>query len=543
MPFFDFLDEIESSALTRPAPQPGPVGVSQPGSMMPQSVNTQKRGKKTKIPVHRIKPMTPLDKQKLENFFRGGSVSPEELMQYGINYEVDPDEGSPRGVGMPQDSMLQNVQDPNKTIQGDLGDLGRMMGLNVDQRMKEHAEAGKAREEFYKSKLEVQKMQKESALAEEPEAPTPEAAAADKQAIDQNARAVEKQHALTGDDGSPGRDSMFEVFSALAPGGNGKKEFVQQASKALDGIFKSGIIIDPMTRVAFWAAMPSYAEALGQEAYNRVVGPIAQNERELSRKGYANLQKKAEDQGVQADDEVKAKAEERKRILTDLANDDVLNTPLGITAFILMSLILGPNMSAFILTRSKNRGKLQAELQEANIGIKEARDRKRSAFEMGQKASFAALDSEDRFGLQAQEAGERKQSRFMDHVYRMHEMNAEYEARKRLQGGKEDPAAKHLMQSFNQQKNIMGVAEREVDRLREEVKSWSSQAGSAIDGKMQSDFKKRWADAEKRLAAAEARMAEAEAALMDLGEKWNRYSTRYGNAPSQVQPAAEAGGE
>src|SRR5688572_16284958 len=106
--------------MIRPAPSTlPPVQMSKPGSMMPQSVDTKKRGKKTRVAAHRIKPLTPLDKAKLETLQRTGGNDPsiEELEQFGIRYEIDPNEATQgRGMGNPQDAMLQNVQDPNKTV-------------------------------------------------------------------------------------------------------------------------------------------------------------------------------------------------------------------------------------------------------------------------------------------------------------------------------------------------------------------------------------------------------------------------------------------
>lgn len=352
------------------------------------------------------------------------------------------------------------------------------------------------------------------------------------------ADSVRKQQALTGDDGTPGRDSIFEPFEAMSPSGGGKDEFVRQVSKVLQ---KVGFTGDPLSRVAFWAAVPAWSEALGTEAFNRVTSKVANDERAQSAKRYEQTQQKSDERRLQAQDDQKAMAQEKTEILKKLADDDVMNTPLGIAAFIVMSLILGPNMSAFILTRSRNRGILQNQFKDVAARMKQAQERESREFEFGQRASFEALNAQDRFGLQAEEEKGRKTGRQLEHVYRLREMRAEFEAMKKLNGGKSDPVQKELLGAFEMRKAIAHRAAVAVDSIKDEMAQWaqklSDPALSPIDKK---NFRERIFGLGEKMKQAQANLANAELSMAKIEEMWTK---RYGTSPAEVQPATEAGGE
>jgi hypothetical protein len=584
VPFFDFLND---DAAIRPQPQGSlPVSMSGQGSIVPQSVDTKKRGKKTRVAAHRIKPLTPLDKAKLETLQRTGGNDPsiEELEQFGIRYEIDPNEATQgRGMGNPQEAMLQTPRDPKAYPQGNLSDLTRPAAAALDlmnpvtavqhtpmgmvaqdfsdkamEQERGRADTAKTEAEAYKIRAEVQKMQQESALAEEPEPVDPAVASEQKKETDENARALLHKRAVSGEDGTPGRDSIFEVFGTLYP--DHKRTLAKQAAEVMKIVGERVPFNHPMQHLAFWMAVPAFADALGDEAKLRVLGPTAMLEKKWrnaieGRQQSAGESTEAGNAGIS---ELKRLLEQQKKLQEELNNINEINSPLGVIAYVLMSLAIGPHMAAFILTRSSRRGKLPAELNEISQLIDVEAATTARHFKMADAAGRAALEGEDRLMGQQADRAERQQSRFMEHQYRMHEMKAEYEARKRLQGGKDDPAAKALIQSFNNQKNILASAEKRVDRLREEVKQWSTQASSTVDGTMREDFVKRWRGeyakdsagkptskllkpgAEQMLIEAEQEMALAEEALMKIAAIWNR---KYGNAPIEKQPSAEAGGE
>lgn len=551
MPFFDWLPADENSpSMLRPAPEGSlPVSSSQQGSILDQS-DPKNRGKKRRIPIWKLRPLTAEDKTKLEVLSRGGDPTIEDLERFGVKYEVDPSDVIGRtGAGQPQEEMLQRPTDPRAAVQGTPMDLIRpianLPGFNVEREMADREAKAKAEGERQtieaKTKADVLKMQEQAKLEGE-KPPAPEEVDRQRKDLADQAKAIERKRALTGDDGTPGKDNIFEPFNALAP--NGKREFVTQATKVLRKINEHIPGLDPMSRISFWAAMPAYAEALGEQAFGRVVGPLAQDDKELAqiRKGYQELKGKAEAEGQAANEDRRMQLEERKRIMTELANDDVMNTPLGITAFILLSLIIGPQMSAFIMTRSKNRGLLQAQLQEANVGIKDARERLDRARQMQNRVGFESLDAEGKFGLQRQEAGERTAGRALEHRYRMHELEAHYKAQQALQGGnaKKDPAREAFLEGMKNQQRVLAISEKEIEGLQKEVDNWSGKAAQAVDGTLRQDFKNRWQQAETRLKAAIAKANQAEEALKKMYAHWNEL---YGNAPSEEPATADTGGE
>ncbi len=305
--------------------------------------------------------------------------------------------------------------------------------------------------------------------------PSVEEKAAEEAKLKEAQKTDERGRAITGDDGTPGRDSIFELYNTLAP--NGRQEFASQAKKALDKIGKQFPFLSPFHRVAFYAALPVYAEALGAEAYNRVIKPFAGIDKEQERfeKTARGEQQKQEEGQAATREERKGRIEEARNVMRQIADLDVMNTPIGVIGFILTSLVLGPRMASFLFSRSASRGKLEGELKLIVGDIRSLREREQEQFKMGQEASGRALDSAFKYGGMRAQAGEGResalQSRALDHYYRMQEIKAQMGGR-----AKDDPAMKELDGAFTRQVRLatraeakIASSERKIAKLQEQL--------------------------------------------------------------------------
>lgn len=386
------------------------------------------------------------------------------------------------------------------------------------------------------SGLKILGQSDKEAQAARPEIEDPEIQKQRQSQLDEVAKKGERQAAFTGDDGTPGRDSIFEIFDSLSPNGMGRKELAKQARRALEIIGKSAPL-DPMSKVSFWVALPAYAEALGQEAYARTISPLARMQKELqdSQKGIKKLKAGAEEQEGASQARI-SELEEKQRNIAHMANDRFLNTPLGVVLFILSSLVLGPSMSSFIFTRSSNRGKLQAEWNQVGEELKRERERMLSSQKMQDYAARQAVESQDRFGLAMGEAAERSMSkredRVFEHYYRMKEINARV--------NKSDPAQKALADGFTRQESLARRAQANVTRYNEEVKELRNKLTEPM---VQDKAMLRAAliEATKNLQTAEAELQTAEARMDGIDRLlYERYGI---SAGATKEPAEDAGGK
>lgn len=333
---------------------------------------------------------------------------------------------------------------------------------------------------------------------------TPEAKAASDAAAKASAEAANRNAARTGDDGTPGRDSPLEVFGTLSL--DGRKEFATQAKKALEKVGLAIPFRDPLQKVAFYVALPAYAKALGDETYNRVIRPFAGIDREAEafEKRARGEQTKQEEAMTATANERRQKVEEAKRAVNDIANLDVMNTPLGVIGFILTSLVLGPRMSSFLFSRAAARGKLEAELKLIVGDIKDLRDKESQHFRMSQEASGRALDSAFRFGAMKAEAGERResdlQSRINDHYYRVQEMRERLNIELSKATGEKKDLLKQLGDSFERSGALARRYEAHVDRYRKEIADIQEKIGDpTVPREQKLALRKRQEAAQKQL--------------------------------------------
>lgn len=348
MTFFDNLDGDQSSLLPQPAPGPLSVSMSGQGSLIPSAVNTQKRGKKTRIPIHRIKPTTALDQQKLEALSKNGDPSIQDLEDWGINFEVDPSEGTPQsGAGVVRQSSLKTPSDPNKLIQGTPGDIGRLAGegaykagltgFDVERSMKDRADAEKKSAEAAKLRQEVLAMQKDAAAKEPPQAEAP---------IDLP---------------SPGETILGAARSAGVPEDDFTTAITQIAGtlgvKLDESVPFPIALMRLLNRPEFAEARPDF-EALGSQA----------SQSQAPQQPQPDKDGKPGEQQQQASPQQQLQTREVE-LMAKLAQSKDIDNWLEAIAFVLLSMLIKPQMAILFFSKASERGELKSQIYDVRRRI------------------------------------------------------------------------------------------------------------------------------------------------------------------------------
>lgn len=357
-----------------------------------------------------------------------------------------------------------------------------------------------------------------------PPAPTPEDRAFEEQKQKTADLAAKKEAIKTEPRG--GLEDIDSVWRTLSPD---PEELAKKSLKMYTKLAEY-LPIDPLTKVSFAVGLSHYVGILGQEATQKVLGPMA-----MAHKMAGEATKRGEEQAGKAEATAAALREEQKgiwkqkdEIFQEMASLEPLQTPLGIIAFILTSMLVGPSTAALIFVRSGRKGILQNKMSQLGEQLHNLQYREKQAIDLADSSRERAAKSGETFLQQGAEEESKqafhKKSRAYEHFMDWQKLKKEYELREKLEekrGGKKDPEGESWMNQLRQ----IGL---ESGRASDKATKWANLANQAYDDKT----KKKYLDA---AALAQRQADEADDQYQKIKAYYLKWHLRkYGTAPTDA---------
>lgn len=328
-----------------------------------------------------------------------------------------------------------------------------------------------------------------------------------------------------------GVDDILSVFRTLSAD---PKELAKQSLKYVQKL-NEYLPIDPLSKVAFSVGISKYASILGQEATDRVLRPMALAHKmaEKAKAGFTQEAGKQEAKSRVGQEQLASLWKKKNEIFEELRSLEPLQSPLGIIAFILTSMIVGPSTAALIFVRSHRMGTLKAQINQIADEMKDVRRGIDRTDELANRARTQAAESEAAImgrGIEQETSRQnQREAKALDTAADFMRLREEYRLREKMQAGKgeKDATGESIL-------SMMGKKSSQIANLARRVNQWESLAEKSFDEKEKRKYHAAAVQAQMQLEAAEEQMEKME-------EYYGRWHLRkYGTAPATADQAAQA---